>query len=180
MVKCPRCGYDNPDSTRYCRNCAYLLSDSKGNKISMVKRESSWNISLAKKIIIVLGIIILIYLLFTVVYNNTQPSNQESLNVITDNGSHLQSSSYPYKVVVHYDGSWYSQTGDPNYLVKKSESGNKTIPVDCAAWERVCVDVKKQDSGNGELKVQLIRNGDVVAQNSTNKTNGEVVIHYNY
>lgn len=180
MVKCPRCGYENSSSAVYCDNCAYLLSDSEGKKISMVKRESSWNIGIGKKIVIVLGIIVIGYLLFSVVYNNTQPSTQESLNVISDDGSHLQTSSYPYVAIIKYEGSWYAEMGDPNYLVKESGEGKGQFTLDCAAWERVSLDVQKQDYGDGELKVQLKRNDEVVAENSTTDPNGRIVINYNY
>jgi hypothetical protein len=180
MVKCPRCGYENSSSAVYCDNCAYLLSDADGNKINMVKRESSWNIGIGKKIVIVLGIIVIAFLLFSFVYNNTQPSNQESLNLVTDDGSHMQTSSYPYQAVIQYEGSWYAEMGDPNYLVKESGYGKKTTTLDCAAWERICLDVKKQDWGEGELKVQLLRNGEVVAENSTTNATGRIVINYNY
>ena len=180
MVKCPRCGYENSSSALYCDNCAYPLADEDGKKMNMVRRNSSWNMGIAKKIVIVLGIIIVMFLLFSFIYNNTQPTNQESLNVITDDGSHLQTSSYPYKVVIQYEGSWYAEMGDPNYLVKESAYGSKTYTLDCAAWERVSIDVQKQDWGEGELKVQLIRNDEVVAEQSTTNATGRVVINYNY
>ena len=180
MVKCPRCGYENLSSAVYCDNCAYLLSDSKGNRITNTKRESSWNISIGKKIVIVLGIIIIGLLLFSLVYNVTQPSYQESLNVVSDDGSHLQSASFPYEAVITYDGSWYAEMGDPNYLVKESGEGPKSFTIDCAGWERVCLDVYKQDYGEGELNVKLLRNGEVVAENSTIQANGRIVINYNY
>lgn len=180
MVKCPRCGYENSPNAVYCDNCAYLLADDEGKKISMVRRESSWNMGIAKKIVIVLGIVIVTFLLFSFVYNNTQPTNQESLNVITDDGSHLQTSSYPYKVVINYEGSWYAEVGDPNYLSKESGYGTKTFTLDCAAWERVTLDVQKQDWGEGTLSVKLMRNGEVVAENSTTEPNGRIVINYNY
>ena len=156
MVKCPRCGYDNSPSAVYCDNCAYLLSDSQGKKIKMVKREKSWNMGIAKKIVIVLGIIIITYLMFTIVYNHTQPNDQDSLNVITDDGSHLQTSSYPYKARISYEGSWYAEMGDPNYLVK--EAGD----------------------GEGELKIELLKDDQVVAKNTTSNAVGNVVINYNY
>ena len=180
MVKCPRCGYENSPSAVYCDNCAYRLADSDGKRVNMIRRENSWNMGIAKKIVIVLGIIIITFLLFSVVYNNTQPTDQESLNVITDDGSHLQTSSYPYQASIKYDGSWYAEMGDPNYLVTEADYGSKTFTLDCAAWERISLDVQKQDWGEGELKVQLIRNGEVVAENSTADPNGRVVINYNY
>ena len=180
MVKCPRCGYENSPNAVYCDNCAYLLSDSEGNKINMVKRESSWNMGIGKKIVMVLGIIVIGYLLFSAVYNISQPSEQESLNVITDDGSHLQASSYPFEAKIAYNGSWYAEMGDPNYLVKESGEGKGQYTLDCAAWERISIDAQKQDYGEGELKVQLVRNGEVVAENSTTDPNGRVVINYNY
>ena len=84
MVKCPRCGYKNPDSSVYCDNCAYPLSDESGKKVTLNKRKSSWNMGLGKKIVIVLGIIVIGYLLFTFAYNNSQPTKQDSLNIISD------------------------------------------------------------------------------------------------
>ena len=96
MVKCPRCGYENSSSAVYCDNCAYRLADADGKMIKYTRRESSWNMGLGKKIVIVLGIIVIAFLLFSFVYNSTQPTYQESLNVVTDDGSHHQTSSYPY------------------------------------------------------------------------------------
>ena len=93
MVKCPRCGYENSNSSMYCENCAYLLTDQHGNRTNNNKRTSSWNIGIAKKIVIILGILVIGMLLFSFIYNNSQPSNQDSLNVITDDGSLNHSSS---------------------------------------------------------------------------------------
>ena len=63
MVKCPRCGYENSPSAVYCDNCAYRLADSDGKRVNMIRRENSWNMGIAKKIVIVLGIIIITFLL---------------------------------------------------------------------------------------------------------------------
>jgi hypothetical protein len=180
MVKCPRCGYENSSSSLYCDNCAYLLADSEGKRINNAKRERSWNMGIGKKIVIVFGIIVIAFLLFSFVYNNSQPTDQESLNVITDDGSHLQSSSYPYKAVIQYEGDWYAEMGDPNYLVKESGYGSKTFVLDCAAWDRIALDVQKCDYGEGELKIQLLKNEEVVAEQSTTDATGRVVINYNY
>ena len=180
MVKCPRCGYENAPSSVYCDNCAYLLTDRDGKVIDNPRRESSWNMGLGKKIVIVLGIIIIALLLFSFVYNNTQPSYQDSLNVITDDGNNYQASSYPYKVVIQYEGSWYAEMGDPNYLQKESGDGPKTFTLDCAAWDKVAVDVQKQDYSEGEMKVQLLKNGEVVNEESTTNATGHIVFNYNY
>ncbi len=180
MVKCPRCGYDNPLNAVYCDNCAYRLTDHKGRYIKNTKRVNSWDIGIARKIVIVLGIIIIAMLLFSFIYNNTQPSHNETLNVITDDGSIHKTASYPYQAVILYEGSWYAEMGNPNYLVKESGYGPKTFTLDCAAWDRVAIDAQKYDYGEGEFKVQLLRNGEVVAENSTTNVTGRIVINYNY
>ncbi|MDO5859203.1 zinc ribbon domain-containing protein [Methanobrevibacter sp.] len=180
MVKCPRCGYENSVSSKYCDNCAYLLTDQQGNRINNTKRSSSWNVGIAKKIVIVLGIIVIALLLFSFIYNNSQPSPEDSLNVITDNGTVNHSSSYPFTAVVKYDGTWYSKMGDPNYLVDQSGSGEKMFLLDCAPWERVSIMAQKEDYGDGELTIELLKNGDVVARNSTTNASGSIEINYNY
>ena len=180
MVKCPRCGYENPSDAVYCYNCAYLLTDTHGNRIKNTKRKNSWDIGIAKKIVIVLGIIIIALLLFSLVYNNTQPSHNETLNVITDDGSIHKTASYPYVAVIDYEGSWYAEMGNPNYLAKESGYGPKKFTLDCAPWDRVAIDAKKYDYGEGEFKVQLLRNGEVVAEDSTTNVTGRIVINYNY
>lgn len=175
MVKCPRCGYENASSSVYCDNCAYLLS--KPNNPVKTKKSKGWNVALGKKIIIVLGIIVIALLLFSFIYNNSQPSHNESLNVIYDDGSHHQSSSYPYKVSISYNGSWYAKMGDPNYMVEKSGSGSTSVSVDCAAWDDVKVEAQKY-GGDGELTIQILRNGKVVAENSTTDGSGSVSLFY--
>ena len=152
MVKCPRCGYENSATATYCDNCAYLLTDHKGNRLNNAKRTSSWNMGIAKKIVIVLGIVVVALLLFTFVYNTSQPSS----------------------------GSWFSKMGDPNYLVDETGSGQKRVLLDCASWERVHIMAQKEDTGEGNLTIQLLKNGKVVAQNSTTNTTGSIEINYNY
>ena len=179
MVKCPRCGYENSIHAAYCDNCAYRLTDSSGYRIDNAKRKNSWNIGIAKKIVIVLGIIIIALLLFSFIYNNTQPTHDETLNVITDDGSIHKTASYPYVAVIDYNGNWYAKMGNPNFLVKKSGYGTKKYTLDCASWDRVAIDAYKY-GGEGELEIQLLRNGEVVAENSTGNGSGRVVINYNY
>ena len=179
MVKCPRCGYENSASSTYCDNCAYLLTDQNGNRIGS-KGSKGWGLGVAKKIIIVMFIIVIALLLFSFINNSTQPDNSTSLNVITDDGNNNHVSSYPYTSVVKYDGSWYGKMGDPNYLVEQSGYGEGKLLLDCASWERVHIEAQKEDYGDGNLTIQLLRNGEVVAENSTTNATGSVSIDYNY
>lgn len=179
MVKCPRCGYENSASSTYCDNCAYLLTDQNGNRLNS-RKSKGWGSGVAKKIIIVMFIIVIALLLFSFIYNTTQPDNETSLNVITDDGNNHHVSSYPYTAVVEYDGYWYGKMGDPNYLVEQSGSGRGKMLLDCAAWERVHIEAQKQDSNDGPLTIKLYKNDQVVAENSTTAVGGSVSINYNY
>ena len=176
MVKCPRCGYENPSASVYCKNCDYLLQDP---SVSDDKRAGSWKMGLGKKIILILGIIVIAFLLFSFIYNNSQPEEKDTLNIVGDNGSNYQSSTYPYAVNISYEGSWYAEMGDPNYLMKKSSYGDGKYVLDCASWDEISVSVQKQDYGDGLLNVQLIRNGKIVAENSTTEELGTVTLSYN-
>ena len=109
----------------------------------------------------------------------SQPSPEENLNVITDNGSLNHSSSYPFTAVVNYEGSWFSKMGDPKYLSEESGHGQKRVILDCASWERVYIMAQKEDMGDGTLTIQLLKDGQVVAQNSTTNTTGSIEINYN-
>lgn len=177
MVRCPRCGYENATSSTYCDNCAYLLSDKKNRSASNTKRDRHWGVGVAKKIVIVLGIIVIAFLLFSFAFNNSQPSKSDSLNIIGDDGSQHQSSSYPFKAVIKYNGNWYAKMGDPNYLIEHTGTGDGSYTLDCAAWDDIKIEAEKY-GGEGELTIQLLRNGKVVAENSTTDGYGSVSINY--
>lgn len=180
MVKCPRCGYENDSESLYCAKCTYLLKDPENNvKTTMKKRNNSWNMSIGKKIIVVIGIIVIAFLLFSFVYEHSQPSKNDTLNVVSDDGSNLQSSAYPYKAKIIYDSSWYSKMGDPNYLVSKSGWQTQSFTLDCASWDKVSVFAQKEDYGEGNLTVQILRDGEIVAENTTSEVFGSVSIEYN-
>lgn len=177
MVKCPRCGFENATSSIYCDNCGYILTTRTGNNNSNSRRRKGWNVGIAKKIVIVLGIVVVALLLFSFVYNNSQPAHNDTLNVIYDDGTQHQSSTYPFKAVIKYDGSWYAKMGNPYYLVEKSGTGTGTFTLDCAAWDDVKIQAQKY-GGDGELQIQLLRNGKVVAENSTTDGSESVSLFY--
>lgn len=176
MVKCPRCGYENATSSMYCDNCAYPLKSKSAYQSNSSRKRKPWSVGIAKKIVIVLGIIIIAFLLFSFAFNNSQPSNDDSLNVIYDNGTQHQSSSYPFKAAIKSDGDWYVKMGDPNYLIEKTGSGDNTFLLDCAAWDDIEISAEKHSGEN--LTIQLLRNGKVVAENSTTAGSSSVSIKY--
>ena len=131
-----------------------------------------------RKIVLIIGIIIILFLVFSVVYDISQPNSKESLNVIEADKNVQEGANLPYQVKILYDGNWYGKMGDPNYLQEKSGNGEKIIGLDCASWDQVSIFVQKDDSSSSNLTVQLLRNGKVVAENSTTSSYGTVSFSY--
>ena len=173
MVKCPRCGYDNNSSSTYCANCSYILSGSPTGKSN-----KGWNLKTRNKIIIVFGIFVILFLVFSIVYEYSQPGNEETLNVIEADQNVQTGTAYPYQVRITYDGSWSGRVGNPEYLQQVSGFGDDTISLDCVSWDEVYVNIGKTDYSSFNLTVQLLRDGEVVAENSTNSTTGDIVLSY--
>ncbi len=173
MIKCPRCGYENDSSSTYCVNCSYILSASPTGS-----KKGRSGIKTRNKVIIIIGLFIILFLVFSMIYDSTRPQNKEVLNVIEADQNVQNGSTHPYKINIIYDGSWSGRVGNPNYLQQESGYGNSVVSVDCVSWDKVYVDIGKTDYSSNNITVQILRNGDVVAENSTNSTNGKVVLSY--
>ena len=129
----------------------------------------------AKKIAVIIGIIAVALILFSVIYNYTQPTHEESLNVVVADSNVQEGSAHPYELRVIYSGDWYFRGGIADYPQEQSGSGNQTIRLEAAAWDHVYALVERDDSSDN-ITVQLLRNGDVVAENST--TSNQVTLSY--
>ncbi|WP_299524310.1 zinc ribbon domain-containing protein [uncultured Methanobrevibacter sp.] len=178
MVKCPRCGYENNDISMYCENCTYPIKNPQSAG-STNKGNNGWNISTGKKIAIVLGIVVIALLLFSFIYNASQPDDKSSLNVISAKEKVQEGSNYPYQVHVMYNGTWDGKIGDLNYPNDVSGHGDDLYDLNCAPWDKVGIVINKVDGSTNELKVELLRDGKVVAENSTTNATGSVIINYN-
>ncbi len=179
MVRCPRCGYDNELSDIYCRNCTYPLQDPKTNFRTKRQRDKSWNMPTGKKILLIIGIIVIAFLLFSLIYNVTQPSSQNSLNIVTGMDKGYENSYNPFKVNISCNGSWYGEMGSSDNLNTISGKGNKIIDLDTPSWENVSVKVTKVGYSTDPLTVQLIKNGRVIAEDTTNVTDGTITLTNN-
>ena len=93
------------------------------------------------------------------------------------NESDNSPSSTPFEVVISYDGDWYGRLGDVDHPSERSGSGNQTYRLSCAAWDEAFANIQKTDYGSGELKVQLLKNSKVIAENTTTAENGVVSVY---
>lgn len=176
MVRCPRCGYDNDLSDIYCRNCTYPLQDPKTNFKTKKQRDKSWNMGTGKKILLIVGIIVIAFLLFSIIYNVTQPSPQSSLNVVTGLDKGYENSYTPFKVNISSGGNWYAEIGQQEKPQTISGTGNKILNLENPSWENITVKVTKIGSNPEPLSVQLIKNGKVIAEDTTNITDDTIIL----
>ena len=84
--------------------------------------------------------------------------------------------SFIRELKIIYDGSWFSKSGHSSSPQENTGNGTKVIKLDCVAWDTVSVYVEKSEDSTQNMKVQLLRNGVVVAENST--TSGQISFTY--
>ena len=72
------------------------------------------------------------------------------------------------QIKVIYDGSWNGalSTGDGSSKTIEG-TGNETINVTNDTTDIVSANAQKMDGGSGELKIQLLKNGEVKKESST-------------
>ena len=72
------------------------------------------------------------------------------------------------QIKVIYDGSWSGalSTGDGSSKTIEG-TGNETINVTNNTLDMVSANAQKMDGGSGELKIQLLKNGEVKKESST-------------
>ncbi|MCC7554056.1 MAG: hypothetical protein KO202_06180 [Methanobacteriaceae archaeon] len=174
MVRCPRCTYENDDKSKYCLDCKYPLDSNKKVK----KRNdifSKWeNFSQGKKIIFAVFLLLIIVFTFNLIYTLSMNLNAHDSEIITTNKSSLVQSTNPFQVKVIYNGSWYGEMGIVDNSFSKSGSGNELIFIHGGPWENVTATVYKNDESDKNLTVQIIKDQQVIMENSTNKPNGKV------
>ena len=72
------------------------------------------------------------------------------------------------------DGYWHGSVGVGSSQASYSGFGDKLINLDGDSSDIVAAAVQKQDSGNGKLKVEIIKDGKVVKDASTTSEYGVV------
>ena len=78
------------------------------------------------------------------------------------------------QIRVTCDGDWQGSVGVGSSQASYSGSGDKLINLDGDSSDIVAAAVQKQDSGNGKLKVEIIKEGKVVKDASTTSEYGVV------
>lgn len=103
--------------------------------------------------------------------DTTDQSNADS-----SNSADSSSSSSGYQVRITYDGEWSGAVGAVGSTSSYDGSGSDTIDVGEVSYDIVSAVIQKRDSGSGELKVEILKDGVVVKGGSATSTYGVVSI----
>jgi len=108
-----------------------------------------------KKLKCLIGIIVVVIILMIVA-------------VATSDGNSNNGNNEGTQIKVIYDGSWSGalSTGDGSSKTIEG-TGNETINVTNNTMDMVSANAQKMDGGSGELKIQLLKNGEVKKESST-------------
>lgn len=90
-----------------------------------------------------------------------------------DDGGDKQQSAYSVKI--SYDGEWSGTVGQQGEMRSVDGSGTKTFDIDGSA-SIVVANGQKRDGSSGTLTVTILKNGEIVAQKSTDAKYGMVQV----
>ena len=80
------------------------------------------------------------------------------------------------QVKITTNGNWVGSMGTEGNIASYEGTGDSVINIDASSNDRVAAVVQKMDAGNDELKVEILRDGNVVKTGSTTLENGRVTV----
>jgi hypothetical protein len=109
--------------------------------------------------------------------SETQDSDGDGVGDNADYYPYNSEKSMEKKIKIYYSKSWSGALGEDSSSKSISGNGDKTYIMD---GDIVSITVQKDDDSKDTLKVEIIKNGDVVESLSTNSEYGIVSIGYSY
>jgi hypothetical protein len=82
-----------------------------------------------------------------------------------------ESSKSPYSIRISYDGKWTGTVGGEGSMRTVQGSGTKTFPVKGDPFV-VTANAQKRDGGSGTLTIQILKNGEVIKEATTDAEYG--------
>lgn len=93
-----------------------------------------------------------------------------------DSSSENTKPSSPLQVRITTDGAWSGAIGSGTSTSSYDGNGDKTIDIEGSSFDMVSATIQKKGGGSGELKVEILKDGEVVKESSTNAEYGVVSI----
>jgi len=100
--------------------------------------------------------------------DSSEQSTDGSSEQSTDDSSEQDSS---YQVRINYDGEWSGSVGGEGSSRSVDGSGTETFDIDGDPFI-VSANAQKQDDGSGELAVEILQDGEVIARETTSAEYG--------
>lgn len=152
-------------------------SSNGNNQISESNNQKTTNVGSITSSL--LGILCIVGVMLVVVSGVLTPDNTTSVNektiVVVNNTT--GSNQLNLQVKVLYNGHWAGSIGLNEDLNNYDENSSKTVEYeDCLENDTLSASIQKKDSSNDELKVQFLKNGLVLKEESTKTPYGIVTI----
>lgn len=127
-----------------------------------------------------LGILCIVGVMLIVVSGVLVPDNTTKVSqkpTMANNTSVMDSNQLNLQVKVIYNGHWKGSIGLNEDLTNYDETGSKTVEYgDFLENDTLSASIQKTESNNNELKVQFIKNGQILKEDSTKTPYGIVTI----
>lgn len=107
---------------------------------------------------------------------DTEPSTEESADGSSEqptdeSADDLTEQDLSYQVRISYDGEWSGSIGSGGSTRSVDGSGTETFDIDGEPFI-VSANAQKQDDGSGELTVEILQDGEVIARKTTSAEYG--------
>lgn len=126
--------------------------------------------------VIALVILIISFVAFasTATLDDASPTGLADDVIIEDASGSTGDGSVQIKIT--YPGEWSATVGDESTSISYSGTGNDAIKIDESKYEVIAAAVQKMDGSSDKLKVQIIKDGDVLDSKSTSEKYGLVSV----
>ncbi|WP_295608240.1 hypothetical protein [Methanobrevibacter sp.] len=129
--------------------------------------------STGKKILSVVGVCCVLLIIFAVV-GGFGSTDKNTSSDTSSSGTVEDTPALQLKITT--DGSWSGSVLVGGSSKSIDGSGSQTIDLDGDSWDMVSATIQKQGGDNGDLTVQIIKDGNVAKEESTTAAYGVVSV----
>ena len=112
-----------------------------------------------------------VVLIIVAIIGGALSHDQNTSSVSTSSSNNTANTVKGVQIHIIYDGEWQGAAGGEGSTNSISGSGEKTIDID-SGTHIVSANAQKKDGGSGNLTIQLLKDGKVIKESSTDSQYG--------
>jgi len=154
VTRCNKCGFENKEGNNYCANCGASLNPEAGKEKSKTEVPKQTQIAVA---------VIILIVIFSLIEIGIWWSSMRSFPGMSE---------ATFTIVIESDTEWSGAIGDLGGSTTRSGSGGASFTIHSSI---VSACIQKQTEW-GYLTVKILKNGQLVEQQSTSAAYGVVTV----